>query len=95
MVYGVYAMEHNMERKQIYIAPEQEAQLKYLAKEKHTSVSALIREAVAVYLVERLTPEVDHAEQHPLWGIVGIAGDASLPTDGSVAHDSDLYDPEG
>ena len=56
-----------MERKQIYIVSEQEEQLKHLAKEERTTVSALIRDAVAVYLVERLTPELKEPEEHPYW----------------------------
>ena len=84
-----------MERKQIYIASEQEEQLKYLAGKEHTTVSALIRDAVAVYLVERLTPAVEEPEEHPLWGLIGIADSDDLPTDGSVNHDSDLYGREG
>ncbi len=79
-----------MERKQIYMDAEQEAQLKYIAREEHTSVSALIREAVAVYLVERLTPDVSSPEEHPLWGIVGIADGDDMPADGSTAHDTHL-----
>ena len=87
MVYGVYTME----RKQIYLAGEQEEQLKKLAKEEHTTVSAIIRDAVAVYLVERLTPEVQTPEEHPLWALVGIASGDDMPADGSVNHDRDLY----
>ena len=87
MMYGVYTMK----RKQIYIAPEQEEQLQRLAEHRKVNVSSLIREAVAVYLVDQDTPELGRAEDHPLWGILGIADSPGLPEDGSLNHDAALY----
>jgi hypothetical protein len=81
-----------MKRKQIYIDPEQEAQLKQLSYRLKVPVSHLIREAVTEYLVDRSAPPViERPEDHPLWGIVGILDDPDAPTDGSINHDYYLY----
>jgi hypothetical protein len=80
-----------MKRKQIYIAPEQEARLQRLAESRHVPVSLLIREAVAEYLVERETPHFERSEDNPLWGIVGLVDDPDAPTDGSLNVDHYLY----
>jgi len=88
MVYGVYIMK----RKQIYMAAEQEAQLKQLAYRLKVPVSHLIREAVAEYLVDRSAPPViERPEDHPLWGIIGIVDDPDAPTDGSINLKHYLY----
>jgi hypothetical protein len=83
-----------MERKQIYIAGEQDEALKRIAQAKSTTVSHLIREAVAAYIVDQEEPNLETAEEHPLWAIVGIANDPKLPTDGSVKHDEVIYRPQ-
>jgi hypothetical protein len=83
---GVYTMK----RKQIYIAEEQEEQLQRLAEERRVPVSLLIRE-VAEYLVERDAPAIERAEEHPLWGLVGLVDTETAPSDGSVNHDAVLY----
>ena len=81
-----------MKRKQIYIDPEQEAQLKQLSYRLKVPVSHLIREAVTAYLVDHSAPPViERPEDHPLWGIVGILDDPDAPTDGSINHDYYLY----
>jgi hypothetical protein len=80
-----------MKRKQIYIAPEQEEQLRRLSEARHVPLSALIREAVAEYLVEQETPHPERPEDHPLWGIVGLVDDPDAPTDASINHDHYLY----
>jgi hypothetical protein len=80
-----------MKRKQIYIAPEQEERLQRLAQERRVPVSALIREAVAEYLVEQETPNFERPEDNPLWGIVGIVDDPDAPTDASTNLDHYLY----
>ncbi|MPZ48811.1 MAG: ribbon-helix-helix protein, CopG family [Dehalococcoidia bacterium] len=81
MVYGVYTVK----RKQIYIAERQEAQLREMAEHRGVSESHLIREAVAQYLLDQEEPALERAEDHPLWGLIGTAGDdASLPVDGAL-----------
>lgn len=87
MMYGVYTMK----RKQIYVNPEHEEQLRKLARSRKVPVSLLIREAIAVYLVDQEPPELARPEDHPLWGIVGLVDDPNAPTDGSVNHDRHLY----
>lgn len=82
-----------MERKQIYLADEQEEALKRIAYEEHTSVSQVIRDAVAAYIVDREEPQIAEAEAHPLWAIIGAASDPAMPTNGSVAHDEVVYRP--
>ena len=82
-----------MERKQIYIAQEQETELKRLSKAKGVSVSYMIREAVALYIADEAKPLPQTPEAHPLWDIVGIADSAGAPSDGSVNHDAVLYSP--
>jgi hypothetical protein len=89
MVYGVYTMD----RKQIYIAEEQEVRLKQIAEREHTTVSALIRDAVNVYLETRGAPDVA-MEEHPLWSIVGLIDDDGAPTDGSMNYKRELYGRE-
>lgn len=80
-----------MERKQIYMAKEQEDQLKELAERRGVSESYLIREAVAAYLVDQEPLAVERAEDHPLWELIGVADGADLPEDGALNHDSYLY----
>ena len=82
-----------MERKQIYLADEQEDALKRLAQAQNTTVSHVIREAVAAYIVEQTQPKLASADEHPLWAIVGAADDPSLPTNGSVELDNVVYQP--
>jgi hypothetical protein len=87
MVYGVYTME----RKQIYLATDQVEELNRIAETRDVPVSLVIREAIAMYLALPEAPEIDSAEEHPLWGLVGAADSPSAPSDGALAHDRTLY----
>jgi predicted hydrolase (HD superfamily) len=87
VVYGVYTMK----RKQIYIAPDQEEQLKLLAEQRSLPVSHLIREALAVYIAEQEAPRLGRPEDNPLWGIVGLVDDPDAPIDASTNLDHYLY----
>jgi hypothetical protein len=55
------------------------------------SESHVIREALAVYLVEQETPTLERPEDNPLWGLVGLIDDPEAPTDASVNLDHYLY----
>lgn len=90
-----------MKRKQIYIDPEQEREVKWLAARRGTSEAFVIREAVARYVADEREREMEppghdrppssaELESNPLLGVLGIA-DPGLPADGSVAHDVALY----
>ncbi len=89
MVYGVYTME----RKQIYLAEDQVEELNRLAEERRVPVSTMIRDAIAQYLEVQDEPRLRIAEEHPLWGIVGMAAGDDAPVDGSVSHDEVIYKP--
>jgi hypothetical protein len=54
-------------------------------------VSLVIRDAIAQYLVSLDEPMLDSAEEHPLWGIVGLVQDERAPSDGAASHDEVLY----
>jgi hypothetical protein len=82
-----------MERKQIYLAEDQVDELNRLAEERKIPVSSMIRDAVAQYIVEQDEPMLDTAEEHPLWGIIGMAKGDGVPADGSVSHDEVIYKP--
>jgi hypothetical protein len=86
MMYVVYIMN----RKQIYVTPDQETKLKELAEREETTVSALIRDALDKFLLEQLTPDIP-IEEHPIWSIVGIIDDDKAPIDGSANYKRDLY----
>jgi hypothetical protein len=81
-----------MERKQIYLATEQEERLRQMAEQEHTTVSALIRNAIDVYLLEHQTPAV-RPEDHPIWSIIGIVSGPDIPRDGAEEHDKYIYGP--
>ena len=74
-----------MHRTQIYIDGAQRKLLKELAKERGTSLSELIREAIWNLIAETRKPK-----EMPLKGIVGLYSDAS-DAQGSTHHD-DLYE---
>jgi Ribbon-helix-helix protein, copG family len=80
-----------MERKQIYIAKEQEDQLKELAERRGVSESHLIREALTIYIAGQERIEVGRPEDHPLWGLIGLVDGADVPEDGALNHDHYLY----
>lgn len=75
-----------MKRKQIYLEPETEKTLSELAVVKGTSEAAIIREAIAKYLVTA-RKDVDKSE-NPLYRIVGL-GEGKK--DGALNHDKYLY----
>jgi hypothetical protein len=80
---GVWCIHHGT--KAIYLATGQEERLKQIAQREHTTVSALIRDAVDIYLDEKGVPDVT-TEEHPLWGIIGMIRDEDAPTDGLVSY---------
>jgi hypothetical protein len=80
-----------MKRKQIHIDADLEYQLKSFAERRGVSESLVVREALAAYLTDQETPTIERAEDHPLWGIIGLVDDPSAPRDGSVNHDHYLY----
>ena len=72
-----------MRRTQIYLTDRQHGDLIRLAERHHTTMAAMLREAVESYLVKR---DEDH---DPLLDVIGIArGDVS---DASDAHDRYVY----
>ncbi|MFQ5856898.1 MAG: CopG family transcriptional regulator [Anaerolineae bacterium] len=73
-----------MKRTQIYLTREQHQQLEVLAETRDTTMSNLIREAIAEYMARHLLVETD-----PLLDIIGL-GESGLG-DGSVQHDRDIY----
>jgi len=79
-----------VKRLQIMIEKELDAALALQAREERTSKAALIRR----YVRERLKPEpLPPLHEDPIWGLVGIAGDAEPVDDideflyGPVEHD--------
>jgi len=80
-----------MERKQIYLAKDQEDQLKDLAKRRGVSESSLIREAVAQYIVAQEPLVVMRAQDHPVWALIGVVEGVDVPEDGALHHDQYLY----
>ena len=73
-----------MTRTQIYLTDEQRRQLEVLAETRDTTMSRVIREAMAEYVARHLV------ERDPLLDIIGL-GHSGLG-DGSVHHDRDIYD---
>lgn len=77
-----------MKRLQIMIEEDLDAALEHRAREERTSKAALIRR----YVRDSITP-LPSLEDDPLWGLVGIAGDAEPVDDvdeflyGPVEHD--------
>lgn len=80
-----------MKRKQIYIDPDQEYEIKQLAERRGVSESLVIRDAVAAYLVEQSAPAIERLEDHPLLRLAGIVDDPKVPTDSSANLDHYLY----
>jgi hypothetical protein len=80
-----------MKRKQVYIEAEQEKRLKSLAKKRGVSEAVLVREALDAYLEVNDFKGFERIEDHPLWGLVGLATSEEGPTDGSVNHDHYIY----
>lgn len=76
-----------MVRKQAYIFPEQDEELKKLAKIKMVTEAEIIREALDNFIRQ----EKKRLQENPLLKIVGIGGEEEGPQDGSVNHDKYLY----
>lgn len=74
-----------MRRTQIYLDPTQTKALKAIARQKSSSLSELIREAVWAWLQLIQKPAKD-----PLAEIIGLYSDKGDPT-GSTGHD-DIYE---
>jgi len=83
MVYGVYTME----RHQIYLDSDQRRELTRLAQREGSSVSHVIREAVAEYIVNKKRQDTEDSEENPLLALIGMIDDPAAPKDGSVNHD--------
>ena len=79
--------EKRMVRKQTYILPEQNRELKELAKAKRVTEAEVIREALDHFI----ECEKKRCGSNPLLGIVGLCGETEGPQDGSVNHDRYLY----
>lgn len=76
-----------MVRKQTYIFPEQDEELKKLAKIKMVTEAEIIREALDNFISQ----EKKRLQENPLLEIVGISDETEGPQDGSVNHDRYLY----
>lgn len=87
MVYDVYTME----RYQIYLEREQKRELERIARLKGSSVSGIIREAVDSYMAGNRPKPIERIEDHPLWGLVGMIKDQSMPADSAENHDKYIY----
>lgn len=79
--------EKRMVRKQTYLLPEQDRELKELAKVKRVTEAEVIREALDHFIKS----EKKRWVSNPLLGIVGLCSGAEGPQDGSVNHDRYLY----
>ncbi|MFH1351120.1 MAG: ribbon-helix-helix domain-containing protein [Pseudomonadota bacterium] len=77
-----------MERVQIMLADGQNEKIAYLAKKLGTTKSRLIREAIEIFLKERVSQSED-----PLCELIGQAGEVGA-TDISSRHDDFLFQKE-
>ncbi|GGK08684.1 hypothetical protein GCM10007063_33880 [Lentibacillus kapialis] len=71
-------------RKQIYLDPGQNSQVKQLAARNDKSEAEIIREAIDSYLISNRTNPED-----PLFELVGMVRDGVK--NGSTTHDRDIY----
>ncbi|HHV76265.1 MAG TPA: hypothetical protein GXX39_02700 [Syntrophothermus lipocalidus] len=76
-----------MVRKQTYIMPEQDEELKKLAEVKQVAEAEVIREALDSFIRQ----EKHRLNINPLRSIIGISGEIEGPEDGSAAHDRYIY----
>ena len=76
--------KENMIRKQIYLEPKQNEQIKYLSAGKGLSEAEIIREAIGVYLIDKKGQLTD-----PIQKLIGMV--ATDKNDGSLKHDTYLY----
>jgi predicted transcriptional regulator len=82
-----------MERTQISLSPEQAVRLRSLARRRHTSMAALIREAV-----DKVHPPAGDEAPEARWARAraALGGGHSGTTDLGTAHDAyldDAYEP--
>ncbi|MEN1967851.1 CopG family transcriptional regulator [Lentibacillus sp. N15] len=71
-------------RKQIYLEPDQNKEVKQLSAIKGRTEAEIIREAIDNFLVSNRT-----AQKDPLFELVGMVKNGEK--DGSTAHDQDIY----
>ena len=76
-----------MVRKQMYILPQQDVELKKLAKEKRVTEAEIIREALENFIMQEKLKQ----QRNPLWDIVGLSENENDPQNGATAHDRYLY----
>jgi predicted DNA-binding protein len=79
-------MCHKKVRKQVYLTPEQNEELKSLSVMKGVSEASIIREAVDVYLGESKKAAT---EKDPLAKLLGLG--TSKHSDSAGRHDDYLY----
>lgn len=77
-----------MNRTQIYLDPAHQQVLRAVAAERSTTISQVIREAIADWVARYRKPKTRFSEG--LRGIIGIYRD-DTDREGSVRHD-DIYD---
>lgn len=75
-------------RKQVYLDPERNRQIKRLARASGLSEAEHIRRAIASYVDD--LKEVD-GSGHPLLRLIGICDNPRGPKDAAVEHDRFLY----
>lgn len=77
-----------MVRKQLYLKKEQDALLKYLAKQRGISEAEVVREALERLANESKAPETSKGRD-PLLDLIGLIPDG--PPDLAENHDKYLY----
>jgi len=90
MVYGVY-----MKRKQVMLTPELNYQLEQLAKKRGSSASLVVREALAVYVVDSRNEQKKKKKMKPVDGMKNMLKNSFKggPEDLST-NDWYLYGPD-
>ncbi len=85
-------MAEKMVRTQIYLSRETYDQLKQRAEAEGITMATQIREALVQYIATPVMAEEDKVipADDPVWEIIGM-GESDL-TDGSVNHDTYIYD---
>lgn len=76
--------DKRMVRKQVYLDPQQNTQIKKLSALHDKTESEIIRDAINKYLV---TTKLDNKD--PLHDLIGMVKKGSK--DGSTNHDADIY----
>ena len=75
----------SVERTQISLTDEQARRLRGLARRRHTSMAALIRDAV-----DRVYPEAGHTDERWQKALASVGGFRSGVSDVSAEHDREL-----